>query len=160
LGEGAVPDEAQWRRPVTPHPTLSPEEGKARRKAPIALLRFLALGLTCTTLAACTALRQPGSIENANAAPICLPSYNIDHTDIPNDSTIMFYMRDRTVWKNTLAQPCFGLRLDTRGFTYEPTDPGSDTICSNLVIVHTNTDHNVCSLGEFTKVSGPASKPS
>jgi hypothetical protein len=123
-------------------------------------MRFLALTLATTTLAACAALRQPGSVENANAAPICLPSYNIDHTDIPNDSTIIFTMRDHTVWKNTLTYPCYGLRLDTRGFTYEPTDPGSDTICSNLVIIHTNTDHNVCSLGEFTKVGGPASKPS
>jgi nanoRNase/pAp phosphatase (c-di-AMP/oligoRNAs hydrolase) len=87
---------------------------------------------------------------------VCLPSYNIDHTDIPNDSTIIFTMRDRSVWKNTLTYPCIGLRLDTRGFTYEATDPGSDTICSNLVTIHTNTDHNVCELGAFTKVTGPA----
>jgi len=95
-------------------------------------------------------------VENASARPVCLASYMIDHTNIPNDSTILFYMRDRTVWKNTLTAPCFGLRLDTRGFTYAATDPGSDTICSNLVTIRTNTDHNVCLLGEFTKVSGPA----
>jgi hypothetical protein len=114
---------------------------------------LLALG---SLAAGCSTLRQPGSIENANAAPVCLASYNIDHTTIPDDSTILFYMRDRTVWKNTLTQPCFGLKLDSRGYTYEPTDPGSDTICSNLVTIHTNTDHNVCLLGAFTKVSAPA----
>lgn len=107
-------------------------------------------------LAGCSTLQKNGSVENAAARPVCLASYNIDHTDIPNDSTILFTMRDRTVWKNTLTSPCFGLRLDTRGFTYTATDPGSDTICSNLVTIRTNTDHNVCLLGEFTKVSGPA----
>jgi hypothetical protein len=114
------------------------------------------LGLTALALAGCQTLTQPGSVANASAKPVCLPSYMIDHTDIPNDSTIMFHMRDHTVWKNTLPSPCFGLRLDTRGFTYEATDPGSDTICSNLVTIHTNTDHNVCLLGEFTRVSSPA----
>jgi hypothetical protein len=106
----------------------------------------VALG-SCNRLAT-----SPGSVENANAVPVCLPSYNIDHTTIPNDSTIIFTMRDHTVWKNTLTAPCFGLAMDTRGFTYEPTDPGSDTICSNLVTIHTNTFHSVCLLGAFTLV--------
>jgi hypothetical protein len=79
------------------------------------------LGLTALALAGCQTLTQPGSVANASAKPVCLPSYMIDHTDIPND-----------------------------------TDPGSDTICSNLVTIHTNTDHNVCLLGEFTRVSSPA----
>jgi hypothetical protein len=112
--------------------------------------------ILAASLGSCTTLNQPGSVENASARPVCLASYNIDHTDIPNDSTILFTMRDRTVWKNTLTSPCFGLKLDTRGFTYEPTDPGSDTICSNLVTIHTNTFHNVCLLGEFSKINGPA----
>lgn len=88
-------------------------------------------------------------------AQVCLASYMIDHTDIPDDSTILFTMRDHTVYRNHLDHPCFGLRLDTRGFTYEPTDPGSDTICSNLVLIRTNTDHLTCALGEFVKVGGP-----
>jgi hypothetical protein len=116
--------------------------------------KTLPCSLVVLALGGCgSAPRAPGQAQNA--APVCLASYNIDHTDIPNDSTILFTMRDRTVWKNTLVSPCFGLRLDSRGFTYEATDPGSDTICSNLVTIHTNTDHNVCLLGEFTKVGGP-----
>jgi hypothetical protein len=114
-----------------------------------ALLRVLAL--PALALAACQAM-APGSASAGKS--VCLASYNIDHTDIPDDHTILFTMRDHSVWKNTLAYPCSGLRLDSRGYTYEPTDPGSDTICSNLVTIHLNTYHNVCQLGEFTRIRG------
>ena len=90
----------------------------------------------------------------ADAAPICLRSYDIFRTDIPDDSTILFIMNDRTVYKNTLPFPCTGLRLDTRGFTYEPTNPATDEICSNLVTIRLNTDQNVCALGAFTRLPG------
>ncbi len=112
------------------------------RARPLPLLAAL------TALAAC----QP----MAPGASVCLASYNIDHTDIPDDHTIIFTMRDHTVWKNTLPFECTGLKLDSRGYTYEPTDPGSDTICSNLVTIHLNTTHNVCQLGAFTRISAPA----
>ncbi len=92
----------------------------------------------------------------AQNAPVCLASYAIDHTTVANDRTILFTMRDRSVWKNTLDAPCFGLALDPRGFTYTATDPGSDTICANLVTIVTNTDHTVCGLGAFTRISTPA----
>jgi len=116
-----------------------------------ALLTALALP---ALLAGCNAT-MPGSVENANARPVCLASYQIENTTIPNDSTILFKMRDGSVWKNTLVSPCVGLRLDSRGFTYEATDPGSDTICSNLVTIRANTTHQVCLLGAFTPVSPP-----
>jgi hypothetical protein len=96
----------------------------------------------------------PSGPQTAARGPVCLASYQIDHTDIPNDNTILFTMRDRSVWKNSLPQTCVGLRLDTRGFTYEATDPGTDQICDNLVTIHLNTTHNVCLLGAFTQVPG------
>ena len=91
----------------------------------------------------------------AQNAPVCIASYDVDHTTVVDDHTILFSMRDHTVWQNTLISPCFGLALDTRGFTYTATDPGSDTICANLVTIRTNTNHNICELGSFTKVSVP-----
>jgi hypothetical protein len=121
-------------------------------RAFITIASVLALG----SAAGCSALHQPGSVENPRAAPVCIASYDIDHTSIPDDKTILFFMRDRTVWKNTLPFTCYGLKLDSRGYTYEPTDPGSDTICSNLVTIHLNTFHNVCQLGVFTKITPPA----
>jgi hypothetical protein len=110
-----------------------------------------ALLLTALALAAC----QPMASGSASAGKsVCLASYNIDHTDIPDDHTIIFTMRDHSVWKNTLPYTCSGLRLDSRGYTYEPTDPGTDTICSNLVTIRLNTYQNICQLGEFTKLKG------
>ena len=108
----------------------------------------------CVGLASCTAWR--GGAETAGAGRtgmVCLASQSIDHTEIVDDSTIKFFMRDRSVWSNTLAWRCTGLRNDSRGFTYEPTDPGSDSICANLVVITTNTAHNSCALGAFTRLS-------
>ena len=109
----------------------------------------LVLVLLC--LAACQHAAQP---RVAQAAPICLRSYQIYRTEVPDDSTILFVMDDRSVYRNTLTAPCFGLRLDTRGFTYEPTDPGTDEVCSNLVTIRTNTTGNYCQLGAFTRLPG------
>jgi len=122
--------------------------------ATVSIHRHLTL-IAAALLAGCAQqpFAQSGKAKTAQAPSICLASYNIDHTEIPNDNTIIFYMKDRSVYKNTLSFTCYGLRMDSRGYTYEPTDPGSDTICSNLVTIHLNTDHNVCQLGEFTLMS-------
>ena len=83
----------------------------------VSVSRLIALVLA---LGGCQALTQQRA---ASGGSICIASYNIDHTDIPDDNTIMFTMRDHTVYKNTLPYRCTGLRMDTRGYTYEPTDP-------------------------------------
>ena len=100
-------------------------------------------------LLALAACQHGAPARTASAAPICLRSYLIYRTDIPDDQTILFTMQDRTVYRNTLTYPCTG-----RGFTYEPTNPATDEICSNLVTIRTNTSHNVCQLGAFTQLPG------
>jgi hypothetical protein len=101
-------------------------------------------------LAFAFAVLHPGAASAA--ASVCLQSYRIDHTEIPDDHTILFYMHNHKVFKNTLVGDCVGLKVNTRGFTYEPTDPGSDEICSNLVTIRLNDTHQVCLLGAFTPV--------
>ncbi len=86
------------------------------------------------------------------AAPVCLQSYRIDHTDVPDDNTIMFHMRDHSVYRAHMVERCVGLALDPRGFTYEAI-PGSDEICANLLTIHLNTTHQVCLVGAIEKVS-------
>lgn len=98
------------------------------------------------------ALADPG----ADAKSVCIRAYNIDHTSIPDDSTILFHMRDHTVWKNTLTDKCFGLRMNTRGFEYSPTNPGTDEICSNLQTIKIRDTGSICMLGAFTKVDAAA----
>ena len=107
----------------------------------------------CLALLCLSACQQP---RTAGPPPVCIASYRIDHTDVlPDDSAIMFFMTDRSVYRNRLRASCPGLHADTRGFTYEPSDPGSDEICSDLVTIRTNTSHFTCLLGAFEKVSGP-----
>ncbi len=85
--------------------------------------------------------------------PVCIRAYEINRTSIPNDGTILFYMNDHRIWKNTLTGRCVGLRLNTRGFTYSPTDPGTDEICSNLQTIRVNDTGQVCLMGEFTPIT-------
>ena len=107
----------------------------------------LAGGLTAAALFAPVA---------ANAAKsVCLPAYQIDHTQVLHDSSILFYMRNHKVWKNTPINNCSTLSVSTQGFSYEPTSPGSDEICSNLVTIHVNDTHETCLLGEFVAYTPP-----
>lgn len=90
---------------------------------------------------------------DAPAKPVCIPAYNIDHTQIPDDNTILFYMKDHKIWKNTLVDRCVGLKINTRGFEYSPTLPASDEICDNLQSIRVRDTGQVCLLGAFTPVA-------
>jgi len=116
--------------------------------------RSLTIATQCLALVSLPviALADPG----ADAKSVCIRAYNIDHTSIPDDSTILFHMRDHTVWKNTLTDKCFGLKLNTRGFEYSPTNPGTDEICSNLQTIKLRDTGSICMLGAFTKVEAAA----
>ena len=111
-------------------------------------LQHFAVTLACLLLVAGQAAASPS---------VCLPSYQIRDTERPDDSTILFVMQSGAVWANHLPHPCTGLAADPKGFTYTPTDPGSDTICSNLVVIRLNTYQSICPLGAFTKVD-PANR--
>ncbi len=90
------------------------------------------------------------------AKSVCIASYQIDHTETPDDSTILFHMRNHKVWKAALINRCVGLKINSRGFTYEATDPGSDEICSNLLTIRLNDTGQVCLVGAITPVEPAA----
>ncbi len=83
---------------------------------------------------------------------ICIRDPDIDHTTRPDDNTILFTMRDHAVWKNTLPTRCFGLKDEPDGFTYQPTDPGTEEICSGQATIKLNSFKTFCLLGQFTRV--------
>jgi hypothetical protein len=87
----------------------------------------------------------------AQAAPVCLQSYRIDHTDVPDDSTILFTMLDHSVYRAHIVNHCIGLRNDPRGFTYEPI-PGSNEICENLLTIRLNSYGSFCMVGKIEKI--------
>jgi hypothetical protein len=108
-------------------------------------------------VAGCTNNPQTASMTGAPTKSVCLQTYQIDHTEIPDDSTILFRMKGGQVWKNTLTAPCSGLRANG-GFQYS-TD--INEICSNLQSIRVIEQGGgprlgaVCLLGEFTPYTPP-----
>jgi hypothetical protein len=92
----------------------------------------------------------------ADGKPVCIASYQIDHTSTPDDNTILFHMRGHKVWKANLINRCVGLKTNTRGFTYTATDPGSDQICANLMTIRLNDTGETCLVGDITPVEPAA----
>jgi hypothetical protein len=98
--------------------------------------------------AAGAACAQPAT----RPANTCLNVRDIDHTHAADANTLLFYMRNGTVWQNKLATPCLG--LTTHGFAFTVRD--IDEVCSNaqgITVIQTN---EVCQLGPFTPVAGAA----
>src|SRR5689334_15368214 len=88
----------------------------------------------------------------AFGAPVCLYTYRIENTTVPNARTILFHMKDGSVWRNTLRNACPDLRF--RGFVY--VDRGSlYKICANLDTVRVIDTGEACMLGPFTQDAPP-----
>ena len=88
--------------------------------------------------------------EGAAPKPVCFPAYQIDHTSTPDDFTILFHMRNHKIFKATMINRCTGLKINSNGFTYEATDPGSNEICSNLLTIKLNDTGQHCLVGAIT----------
>ena len=94
--------------------------------------------------------------EAEKAGTICLSIAQIDHTQVVDDSTILFHLRGGKVLRNTLADRCVGLRMATRGFTYVARN---DEVCGNLQIIRVNDTGMICELGPFTPEPPKPPKP-
>lgn len=86
---------------------------------------------------------------SASGGPICLDSYRIDHTKVPDSRHIEFYMRDGSSWSNELKGACPGLKFN--GFIYEPL--ADREVCENLQTIRVIQDHSVCLMGKFTNLT-------
>jgi hypothetical protein len=83
------------------------------------------------------------------AGPACLDASLVDSTGVLDDRTILFHMRNGTVWKNTLQRSCTSLKF-RRGFS-EVVRSGE--ICANKQIISVLGTRNTCQLGDFTLAS-------
>lgn len=102
-------------------------------------------------LVAATANAQPAPAPvDANAGPVCIQPYRIDHTNTVDPSTVLFYMKDGKIWKNTLQGPCPGLLFN--GFAYVV---HGDEVCSNMQGIRVLRTGEVCMLGAFTPYIAP-----
>ena len=87
--------------------------------------------------------------QAASDANLCISGYRIDHTTVTDDQTILFFMSDHSVYRNRLPVRCLGLKNDPRGFSYEPTDPAMDELCSNQMVIRLNSTRSACQIGVF-----------
>jgi len=86
--------------------------------------------------------------------PVCIATYRINHTDVPDDTAILITMNDRSVYRAKVQGGCVGLSSDTRGYTWEP-NPGTNEICANLFTIRLNTSHAICMMGDIEMIKPP-----
>ncbi len=113
--------------------------GKAAFVALAALFVPLAL-----TVAAPAKAQQPEQV--------CLDVTDIDHTHVLNSRQVLFYMKDRKIWLNTLMAPCASLPFQ-EGFVLPS---GFSTFCGNAQAITVVNTRQVCLLGDFTPYQKPA----
>ncbi len=110
-------------------------------------MKMLAVAATIAALTVSQALAQPGAPPSYSGkpGPVCLYPYMIDHTHVVDPRTILFYMRDGKVWRNTMKTGCRGLMF--HGFVYVT---HFDELCSNMQSIRVIKTGEVCVLGTFT----------
>jgi hypothetical protein len=121
-------------------------------------MRFAGYGLGMLMGAALIALAgcsddEPAVANDSGAAGngVCLQTAQIDHTDIVNDSAIVFFMKDGKAYMNTIRIPCSSLKMED-GFSYV-TDAAD--VCSNSQTIRVKNSGNFCELGQFTPFTPP-----
>lgn len=86
------------------------------------------------------------SVTPAAAGSVCLNPYYIRESHVVDAKTILFKMKDGTVWRNDLRSSCSGLLF--HGFTYRL---NYDELCDYGQSIRVLTTGEVCTLGNFTK---------
>ena len=81
------------------------------------------------------------------SSSLCINVRNIQRTEVQDDRTILFHMRDGKVWQNRLRQIC--PMLTTSPWTQVL---HNDQVCSNQQFIRVIRTGDTCSLGDFTQV--------
>ena len=112
----------------------------------------LVMGAALLALAGCSD-DEPAVANDAGSAGngVCLQTAQIDHTEIVNDSAIVFFMKDGKAYMNAMRIPCSSLQMED-GFAYITDTP---EICSNSQTIRVKNSGNFCELGQFTPFTPP-----
>jgi hypothetical protein len=110
------------------------------------------MGFVATLAAAAVLLASSAGVEvqapASSPAAVCLNARNIQRTEIQDDRTILFHMRDGKIWQNRLRQIC--PMLKTSSYTQVL---HNDQVCSNQQFIHVTQTGDTCALGDFTPVN-------
>jgi hypothetical protein len=85
-------------------------------------------------------------------ATTCLFVPNIGQTQIVDDSTILYHMRDHSVYRVNMLTPCYGLKDEPDGYTFVQDSLETENLCANQATIRLNSFHSICQLGNFTRV--------
>ena len=96
-------------------------------------------------LTALLAMSAPAMAQTTGQS-VCIDATEIDHTHVLNNQQVLFFMKDRKIWLNTLRNTCTTLPYQ-EAFVL-PT--GFSTFCSNAQSITVLNTRQVCQLGEFT----------
>jgi hypothetical protein len=97
-------------------------------------------------------LAAPASADQTTETKsVCLQAHDVDHTHVLNDHQILFYMRGKKIWLNTLQGRCVTLPF-REGFAWESSFP---EYCANAETIRVVQSGEVCRLGEFTPYETP-----
>ncbi|HEX4508134.1 MAG TPA: hypothetical protein VH722_20575 [Alphaproteobacteria bacterium] len=112
----------------------------------------LVMGAALLALAGCSD-DEPAVANDSGGAGngVCLATAQIDHTDIVNDSAIVFFMKDGKAYMNAMRIPCSSLQMEG-AFAYETDAP---EVCSNSQTIRVKNSGNFCELGQFTPFTPP-----
>ena len=110
------------------------------------------VGAALLALAGCSE-DEPAAATNSSTAGngVCLQTSQIDHTEIVNDSAIVFFMKDGKAYMNSMRIPCPSLQMEG-GFAYTA---DVAEICSNSQTIRVLRSGNFCELGQFTPFTPP-----
>ena len=113
-------------------------------------MKAIVIGALAASLAIGAAFAQ-GTPPPKRAPLVCFQTTQIDHTKTVDAQTLLFYMKDGKVWKNTLQSRCPSLKF--HGFAYVTPD---GQICSYQQVIHVLKTHETCVLGPFVPYTPPA----
>jgi len=107
--------------------------------------------ITPFALALVLAASAPVDVPAAapHPASVCLNVRDIQRTEVPDDRTILFHMRDGKVWSNRLKAVCPMLKVSP----FTQVLHSGDLVCSNQQFIHVTLTGDDCVLGEFTPVT-------
>jgi len=100
---------------------------------------------------------ETGAQEEGDKAQACVPIAQIDHTKILDDQNVLFYMKNRKIYKNHLPNRCAGLKAaDT--FRYKTSQSQLCNVDIITVLNRTGGDFMPgpsCGLGMFEPYTPP-----
>jgi hypothetical protein len=115
----------------------------------------LAAGAMVLASSAAIVLATSAGVEaqapTASSAPACISARNIQRTEVQDDRTIIFHMRDGARWVNRLRQICPMLKTSPWSQVLHT----SDMVCANQQFIHVLQTGDTCALGEFAAAPNP-----